>query len=165
MSPKQVCFIWDRNTVSTNGIFTSFIEDSILNGLDTTVSRNLQIDEIVGVESHKWTMNQLYAFRSLLLHVFWRSPKNDDMIDFANENFPLSFTGLQFVNSETGEVDDPKMVEKMKREEVIRKIYQALLPIKSILLKGNIHRWRRRCCMKIPAKACAHIPFNYATFG
>lgn len=141
-SPKQVCFIWDRNTVTTQGVESSFIEDKVLSGLDHTVSKYLDLTKAEDVRRVQWSIPLLYAMRSIILHIYWRSPYQDQKIEWIIENFPFSAMGLQFVDNKNGVFNDPELEARFKQEGLVRKMYQALIPISSIVQSGNISRWK-----------------------
>lgn len=129
VSPKEIFYEWNRNTVSSEKGRTDAIED-YYSRLDSECANLIQKLRDKPNEEGILTEETISLLRFFVINLFWRIPKTD----FAATDY-LSRTKINFIDNKTGEVvEKPELEEKLKSDSNYLKSIRPKVPLETINL-------------------------------
>lgn len=127
-SPKQVFFIWDRNTFEIANETTDFLESEIYKKLDDRDSKLFQTIVRTSRDS-KIDLEDYFFLHYFISNLYWRIPRTDYQIRKIFEASNPKDLNFSIRNKITGKANDDLAKEMMKRPEFIETYRAAMSAI------------------------------------
>jgi hypothetical protein len=128
VSPKEVFYEWNRNTVSADNGSTDVMED-YYSRLDSECAKAIQELRDKPNEGGIHTVETISLLRFFIINLFWRVPKSD----FAALNY-FDKAKITFTDKETGEIiEKPELEEKLKSDPNHLKLIRPNFPNEIIM--------------------------------
>ena len=142
-TPKTHFFEKNRNIIEINGQKNDHIETKIYQEIDNDISNLFK--EINNKDADFLTPNNLYALKMFISFLFWRIPKNDELMNQFIDKYDFEDLGfkIQHKTSKKGASDEIKKM--FKNDPAMRKMYSFILPFKTFNIgynKDDETRWK-----------------------
>lgn len=127
LTPSQVFFEYDRNTLEFNGVKDDFVE-KMYSQLETTVGHAFKKIK----EQHSFSnLDAQDMFRIILFagSLYWRIPETDDLIRSEIESSSSSELYFEIKNKITGERAPEEFINNVKKDDAFIKSYRAIKPV------------------------------------
>lgn len=126
-STKSHFFEENRNLVELNGVETDFLETNVYQHLDNTIDK--LFNKIRSKNIDFLTFENLFTLKMFISFLYWRIPKNDELLELTIDKFDFRELGFDLVPKESNDVIDIQQIkEQFKSEPAFRKIYSVILP-------------------------------------
>lgn len=126
-TPKSHFFEENRNLVELNGVETDFLETKVYQDLDNTIAK--LFDNINSKSIDFLTFENLFTLKMFISFLYWRIPKNDELLESTIDKFDFRELGFDIVPKEAKNLNEIERIkEQFKSEPAFRKMYSVILP-------------------------------------
>ncbi|MCB9188126.1 MAG: DUF4238 domain-containing protein [Flavobacteriales bacterium] len=134
-SPKTHFFEKNRNIIEIKGEKSDRIETELYQEIDNDIS-NL-FEEIHNKDADFLTPYNLYTLKLFISFLFWRVPKNDELINEIIDKYDFEELGFK-IQHKTSKKEASEEIKRMfKNDPAVRKMYSFILPFKTFNVGYN----------------------------
>jgi len=138
LTPSQIFFEYDRNTVEFNGVKDDFVE-KMYSQLETIVGHAFK--KIKEQKSFSY-LDEQDMFRIILFagSIYWRIPETDDLIKSEIGSSSSNELHFEIRNKITGEEAPEEFVNSIKKDDAFIKSYRAIKPVLDYMHQFDVSR-------------------------
>lgn len=124
-STKSHFFEENRNIIEVNGVSNDILETKMYKSLDDTIGMLFKDIERLGLDF--LTYKSLFTLKMFISFLYWRIPKNDDLIKSTIENSDFGSLGFELTN-ENESFDKEEARNSFLNNPALRKMLCVVLP-------------------------------------
>lgn len=143
-SPDKSFFENNRNSSQMGNERSVFLED-IYSYFDSLTAPHLDKLRKKTVDNCTLDSESLARMQMFICQLFWRIPGNDLLLSKMADELTFEQAGFDIINKNTRKsIANKELQDKLKSEEIFRKMYSIFLPFISIRDKSasDFHYWR-----------------------
>jgi hypothetical protein len=134
--PDSHFFEFNRNTLEIEGNKTDFLETKLYSKLDDDLAPFFQ--KIRESDIQYLTFENLFPIKMFISFLFWRIPRNDQLIQDILKDEKLSNQNLFYQKRDTNESISEEEFNKIKKNPLFQRLYSFVLPFTTFKIEPHV---------------------------